>query len=72
MQHIPDKISQIQRSLSARSIAQRWDCHPTTVLRICVRFGYSGIKFGSGRANARRFEIEQIKKIEKARGLHQL
>jgi len=48
-------------------IGHRWNCHRTTVLRICRRYGYSGLKFGN-RASARRFALSTIKKIEKSAG----
>lgn len=62
-------VMKTQNLLSARTVAARWDCHRSTVLRICRRFGYSGMKFGSDSASTRRFEKTEIERIEKAVGI---
>jgi hypothetical protein len=49
--------------LSSNEVAQRWSIHRTSVARICQRYGYSGLKFGSSSC-ARRFKEEDIEKIE--------
>lgn len=50
---------------TSRQLAIQWQCHRTSVLRICRRYGYSGYKFGP-RASARRFEKSEIEQIERA------
>ena len=62
--HVPNLQNKENLTLDQFQIGRRWNCHRTTVLRICMRYGYSGLKFG-GRASARRFALLEIVKIEK-------
>lgn len=54
--------------LTASHVGRRWDYHPSTVVRVMQRFGFSGLKFGSSRQSARRFSEEDVQKVEELAG----
>lgn len=55
---------------SAVKVAGRWDTHPSSVLRIMKRFGYSGAKFGTAKQAARRFPEREVRIVEKLAGFN--
>jgi hypothetical protein len=59
-----------ERLLTAGAIAPRWHCHPTSVLRIMKRFGFSGAKFGKAKQAGRRFSDREVKIVEKLIGVN--
>jgi hypothetical protein len=54
----------------AAELAARWNTHPTTVLRIMRRFGFSGAKLGPGKQAGRRFSDRDVHKVEGLTGLN--
>ncbi|MEI7821371.1 MAG: hypothetical protein WCK55_10665 [Verrucomicrobiota bacterium] len=59
-----------KRLLKASAIANRWDCHPSSVIRVMRRYGVSGIKFGATKQSARRFSLKDVETVEKLAGLN--
>jgi len=57
--------------LSASQIAQRWNCHRTTVGRILYRFGCAGTKFGEAKQAIRRYSLLEVEKVEAGRQKHE-
>lgn len=66
----------IIRGFERRTTAQaaewpnRWDCHPSSVIRVMRRYGVSGIKFGATKQAARRFSLKDVETVEKLAGLN--
>lgn len=56
--------------LKARAISIRWDCHPSSVIRVMRRYGVGGIKFGVNKQAARRFSLKDVERIEVLAGLN--
>ena len=49
---------------SSTAIAQRWGVHPSSVLRIMRRYGFSGAKMGPSRNSPRRFKFTDVTQVE--------
>jgi hypothetical protein len=50
--------------ISAKMLGLRWSVHPTTAVRIMVRFGEGGLKFGDRRQCSRRFSMKSVLRVE--------
>jgi len=55
---------QIDKYISARTWAARWDCSPSTVRRAAERFGVSRVYVGEGANGLVRYALEDIERIE--------
>lgn len=55
----------MSKYLTPRQVAERWQCHRSSPLRICRRFGYGAEKLGPSRSSARRFRVSEIERIER-------
>ena len=54
---------------TATTIGLRWEYHPSSVIRVMRRFGFTGVKFGTARQAARRYADRDVMKVEKLAGL---
>lgn len=50
--------------ISAKQVAERWNCHPSTAVRILERFGHAGMKSGHQKNSLRRFDASEVMRIE--------
>jgi hypothetical protein len=57
------------KSWTASDLGLRWGYHPSSVIRVMRRFGFSGMKFGSSKQSARRYADEEVKVVEKLASL---
>jgi hypothetical protein len=57
-------------SWTSAQLAMRWNTHPTSVLRIMKRFGFSGAKFGKAKQAGRRFSDREVRVVEKLIGVN--
>jgi len=56
--------------LGPNGLSARWDCHRTTASRIMQRYGYGGVKFGTGRTSPLRFALGDVLAVEKMGAIH--
>ena len=54
----------IAKTWTAAELGARWVFHPSHVIRVMRRFGFSGIKFGSTQQAARRYADKDVKSVE--------
>jgi len=63
-QPVSAETTESEHHFTAKEIAERWKCVPTTVLRVFRRFGSSGIKYGTSKHAMRRFPEGEVQRIE--------
>jgi len=57
------------KTWTAAELGSRWEYHPSSVVRVMRRFGFSGMKFGPSKQAARRFADADVKTVERIAAL---
>ena len=60
----------VETTWTASTLAIRWGYHPSSVIRVMRRFGFSGLKFGTSKQAARRYADADVRKVEKVAAFH--